>query len=111
MMQRLERMLEKMGGFYTVDDILSLIKEGRMQSFSNGLTWVVTQVHEFPRRKVVDIVFLIGDLKGAKELEADIDEFAKSIGATAVIATGRMGWLNRAFAGWRPHSCNFIKDL
>lgn len=111
MMEKLERMLKKTGGFYTVGDILSLIEEGRMQSFSDGHTWVVTQVHEFPQRKVVDIVFVVGDLRGAADLESKVDEFAKSVGATAITATGRMGWLKRSFAGWKPHSCNFIKEI
>ena len=41
---KLARVLERMGGLYTVQDILNLIAIGKMQSFTEGDSWAVTQI-------------------------------------------------------------------
>jgi len=105
----MERMLELHGGFYTFEDILDLIKQGRMQSFVKGDTWVITQVNEFPRKKVLEIVFVIGDLDTLHELEPELEAYRASISADMMMATGRLGWINKHFDGWKPISVNFIK--
>lgn len=102
-------MLEEHGGLYTVEDILALIGEGKMQSFAKGDTWVVTQVHEFPRKKVLDIVFVVGDMEDLHELEPQLEEFRVKIGADFMSATGRLGWLRKHFKGWKPYSVNFVR--
>ena len=109
MYRRLRKLLEYQGGFYTIEDILQLIQEGKMQSFAKGDTWVVTQVHEFPRKKVLDIVFVIGEITDLHELEPQLEAFKQEIGADAMTATGREGWLRRAFKGWKVHSVNLVK--
>jgi len=102
-------MLEEYGGFYTVEDILQLIQEGKMQSFAKGDTWVVTQVNEFPRKKVLDIVFVVGDMEDLHELEPQLEAFKQEIGAEMMTSMGRMGWLRKAFKGWEARSINFVK--
>lgn len=109
MYRRLRKLLEYQGGFYAVEDILQLIQEGKMQSFAKGDTWVVTQVHEFPRKKVLDIVFVLGEADDLRELEPQLEAFGQQIGADMMAATGRMGWLRKAFKGWKAHSVNFVK--
>lgn len=107
--KEMARVLEQQGGFYTIEDILDLIQEGRMQSFADQDTWVITQVHNFPRKKVLEIVFVIGDAEKLRELEPRIEEFRKEIQAEMMMATGRLGWLKKHFDGWKPISANFIK--
>ena len=51
-----------MGGLYTLNDILTAIAEGRMQSFVEGNSWVITQVMSFPRAKVLEVFAAVGDL-------------------------------------------------
>lgn len=109
MFARLRKLLEYQGGFYTVEDILQCIQVGTMQSFAQGDTWVVTQVHEFPRKKVLDIVFVLGERQDLHELEPQLEAFKQEIGADMMTATGRMGWLRSAFKGWEAHSVNFVK--
>lgn len=103
------KMLEAQGGFYTLEDVLSLILQGRMQSFAYKDTWVVTQVHEFPRKKVLDIVFVIGDEEGLHQLEPQLEEYKNLVGADMLSATGRPGWLRKTFPGWKAVSLNFVK--
>ncbi|QIG66097.1 acetyltransferase [Ochrobactrum phage vB_OspP_OH] len=111
MMKETEKLLKEMGGLYKFSDIIMAIREGKMQSFSLGRTWVVTQVHEFPRRKVVDIVFVIGDMEDVAQIEPEVEAFAHRIGATLLMANGRLGWLKRHFEGWKAVSCNFVREI
>lgn len=103
------RILAKQGGFYTFEDIVDAVILGRMQSFSLNDTWVVTQVIDFPRKKVLDIVFVIGELEDLIALEDKIEEFRREIQADMLIATGRLGWMRKHFKGWKPVSANFVK--
>lgn len=104
-----EEMLELQGGLYTFEDVLELINEGKFQSFVTNDTWLVTQVHQFPRKKVVDVVFVIGDMKDLPELEAQMLAFKDSIGADYLSATGRLGWKKNTLPGWKAVSMNFLK--
>lgn len=108
---QLDELLVRQGGLYTFDDVLACIDRGTMQSFAKGDTWAVTQIHIFPRRKVVDMVFVLGDMNDVKDLESEVIAFAKEIGATLLMATGRLGWLKSHFDGWHPVSANFVKEL
>lgn len=105
----MDRVLEQHGGFYTYEDILGLIETGRMQSFAEGDTWVVTQVHEFPRKKVLEIAFVIGNIEDLHKIEPKLEAFKKEIGADMLTATGRVGWSRRHFPGWEATSLNFVK--
>lgn len=106
-----EEMLLSSGGFYTVDDILRLVGEGKMQSFAHGDTWVLTQVHEFPRKKVVEISYVIGDMDAVLAIQERINEFAKEIGASLIIASGRPGWEAVKTDGWKKLSVNYVRDV
>jgi len=107
--KEMEDMLEKHGGLYTFDDILAAIESGRMQSFTDGETWVVTQVDEFPRKTVLSIVVVVGNLDALKKLEPSILKYADEVGADMVTATGRLGWLKHSFENWKAVSANFVR--
>ena len=41
--RKLARVLDRMGGLYTLHDILTAIAAGKMQSFAEGDTWAITK--------------------------------------------------------------------
>lgn len=108
---RVERMLKRYGGFYTFSDILRCIETGQMQSFTLGESWAVTQVLTFPRKTILNIVFVVGHLEELKLLSADLEFWAKERGIECGMANGRLGWIKKAFPGWKQVSATFIKDL
>jgi len=108
---KVERALGEFGNLYTFDDIMGLIESGKMQSFTHGDTWIVTQVNEFPRRKVVDIALVVGFIEEATKALPQIYTFARSIGADRVTAVGRDGWWKFAEPGWYRVGGYFAKDL
>jgi hypothetical protein len=111
MREKVERALHDFGDLYTFDDIMGFIETGKMQSFTAGDTWIVTQVNEFPRRKVLDICLVVGFLQEATEALPQIYAFARSIGANRVTAVGRDGWWKFAEPGWYRVGGYFAKDL
>jgi hypothetical protein len=101
---RLEKALDRMGGLYTLNDILRAISEGRMQSWVEGNSWVITQVAVYPRTRVLEVVAAVGDLRECRLLIGRVLEYAKEEGIGLVAAHGRRGWASDALKhGWaRP---------
>ena len=112
MKRKFDRMLEQCGGLYTIDDIEELIENGKMQSFVQGDTWIVTQVNEFPRRKVLEIVFVVGFISDAIQALPQMYAFADKIGATLIMASNaRDGWWTYAQPGWKRVGSIYAREM
>jgi hypothetical protein len=107
--ERLDKMLEATGGFYIFEDIVEMIHSGQMQSFADGDNWVVTQVHKFPRKTVLDIVLVIGEMDAVLAMEDKLVAYKEEVGADVIIATGRLGWSKTHPDNWKPVSVNFVR--
>lgn len=110
MKDRLDKMLEASGGLYIFEDIVELIHTGQMQSFADGDNWVVTQVNKFPRKTVLDIVLVIGDMEAVLAMEDRLVAYAAEVGAEIIVATGRLGWSKVHPTNWKPVSVNFVRQ-
>ena len=109
---KLARALKLAGDLYTVQDILAEIADSKMQSFVEGNTWAITEVHTFPNKKVLDITYVVGDLEDAEKLHDRVIEFAKSIDASLVRAFGRIGWEKHAINnGWLLAGQTYHKEI
>ena len=107
--QKLARVLDAMGGLYLVDDLLSAIAEDRMQSFSIGNSWAITQVNQFPRAKRLQIIAAVGDMGDMVALHDRILDYAADINAGLVSTLGRRGWMPQAREhGWRLKAKNYL---
>lgn len=107
--KKLARALDRMGGLFTVQDILNAIAENKMQSFVEGESWAVTQIAAFPRATVLEIVAVVGDLDELRPLHDRILAYAAEIGASLVQAYGREGWLEDAKQrGWRVKARSYL---
>ena len=110
--RRMTALLERMGGLYTFADILDKIASGKMQSFSKGNTWAVTEIHDYPRRRVLDILFVVGDMDDLEDLYKTVIDFASSVDASLVRAHGRVGWVKFTKKyDWRVVEQVYYKDL
>lgn len=108
----LSKALKRGGDLYTFDDIMEAIHTGDKQSFSHNQSWVVTEVHDFPRRRTLDVLLLVGDNDDFDVLHAKVMKFAEEVGATLVRAFGRSGWTKYAEAnGWKVVDTVYYKDL
>lgn len=108
----LERAVKMQGDLFNFDDLMALIESGEMQSFADNDTWAITSITEYPRRKVLDLLLVVGKLKPALELENRIIEFARSNGVTMMRASGRVGWLPFALErNWKVVATTYHKDI
>lgn len=98
LLPHIERALE--GGFDEMlsDDVLEQASEGLMQVWSVGTVAVcVTQVVEYPRKKVLVAAFC-GGTEGPQwwtDLDLTLETFAADNGCQEVRWIGRDGWLRR----------------
>ena len=108
--RKLARLLDRMGGVYLLDDILTAIHEGRMQSFVEGNSWAVTKIADFPRAHGTgSLIAYVGDLADVDNLHAKILAYAKEVNAGLLSTYGRLGWLREGSferLGWRLKSTN-----
>lgn len=112
MRAKFERALRMSGDLYTFDDIMDNILDGRMQSFVQGDTWIITQVNEFPRRKVVNILLVVGHIGDAIQALQQIHEFAQRIDATMIMAAlARDGWEAYKQPGWKCIGRVYTREL
>lgn len=94
--------LAEMGDTHSLDDIVDMINSGTMQSFVEGDTWVITQIIDFPRKRVLEVFLVVGDMSSALEIYNRVFAFAREEGCVLVRAFGRDGWQKWAAPrGWR----------
>ncbi len=111
MQRKMAKALSVGGDLYNLDDIEAELLSGDLQGHVEGNSWAITQVQKFPRRKVVNIMLVVGGISDAAKLEVKISEWAKSIGASMIIATGRDGWWAHRTPGWRMAGVMYSKEL
>jgi hypothetical protein len=108
-LKRLERALARMGGLFIVHDIISAVRAGRMQMFSEGDSIAVTQISLYPRAKVLDILLVVGKLEELRILHDRLLTFAAEVGASVIQAYGREGWIGDATKrGWKVKARSFV---
>lgn len=107
--KRLGRLLARMGGIYTVSDILAAIAEGKMQSFAEGDSWAITHVIQFPRARMLEILVAIGDLDECRILHDRILQYARDNDISLIQAYGRRGWIADARShGWKVRATSYL---
>jgi hypothetical protein len=102
--RKLARLLDRMGNVYLLDDILTAIAEGRMQSFVEGNSWAITKIADFPRARQLELIAYVGNLADLDALHAKILAYADEVNAGLISTYGRMGWLREGSyrrLGWR----------
>lgn len=111
--EHVEHILERCGGLYTFSDILDCIRSGKMQSHSVGESMCVTEVIDTPRKRVVNVILVVGHLREMPALDLRVTEWAKNeVQANIIIGHGRNGWQDFGKErGWRNVSAVYMKDL
>jgi hypothetical protein len=107
--RRLAKALDRMGGLYTLNDILTLVGKGAMQSFAHNNSWAITQICIYPRAKTLNVVVMAGDIEDYEALDRKLTDFATEMGIGLITAIGRKGW--RPFGekrGWKIKSTSYV---
>lgn len=105
----LELALERAGPTHRVEDVIARIKDGRAQLWDRGDGCIITEINDYPLRKVVNYWLIAGVLQECLALEPDINAWARSEGCTVATGSGRRGW-GRVSPGWKPWP-TWVKSL
>jgi len=111
MKDKMARALAIGGDLYSLDDIENHLIAGKLQGHVEGDTWAITQVHDWPQRRAVNILYVIGSMGDAIALEAKIEEWAENIGASLITAVGRDGWWDCRTPGWEKVGTLYSKEI
>lgn len=112
MRARFQKALDLGSNVYELEDIAAAVKSGAMQTFSNEDAFVVTQIGVFPRKKVLNILLLAGELDAVLALQPEIEAFGRQHGCELMTAMGRPGWQKiLPKLGWRHTASLFTWDL
>ena len=107
--EKLEKALARAGGLYELSDLLERIADGRMQAHVSRETVAVTEISVYPKRRVLTIILLAGDLADGEDLHRQVLDFARRVEVGAIVTQGRDGWARLAKDhGWDIVSKNII---
>jgi hypothetical protein len=112
MRDRFEKALALAGDVHSFQDILDDLKSGAKQAFWSDRAFVVTEIGVFPRKKILNLVYLAGEMDDVLALQPQIEAFGKEHGCSFMTAVGRPGWLRvLPQRGWRHTASVFMWPL
>jgi hypothetical protein len=88
----LEAALERSGGTHTLEDVVQSIQTGAMQFWPAPRGCAVTEVVNYPQKKVLHIFLAGGEMDQIIDMDSSAVEFAKMNGCTGMSIAGRKGW-------------------
>ncbi len=109
----IEAALARAGGTHGIEDVATLIAQGRAHFWAGRRCAVVTEFYDYPRLKACNYWLLGGDLKELLRLQPAIEAWARAQGCTRMLGGGpRRGW-ERVLAkmGFRPGWIIYFKEL
>ena len=108
----IEAALKHTGGTHTFDDIAAGCYLGKFRLLTDPEGCLVLEVHEFPRKRVLNVFLAGGRLTAGLSRLEDIDEVARELGASEITMTGRSGW-ERVLAehGWQKEHVTMKRVL
>lgn len=80
---------------YTSAYIYTSLKNGSMQLWAVPNGWWVTQIDEYPGKKVCTIMFAGGKYTNWLECGESLKDWARSIGCESIEIHGRKGWARK----------------
>jgi hypothetical protein len=111
MLKKLNKTLNMSGNLFDLNDIEIGLNNGDMQGHVEGDTWAITQIHRWPRRKAVDIMFLVGSMDNSLKLFLKVEDWAKEMGADLITTVSRDGWERLKVPGWKKIGNFYSKDI
>lgn len=92
--ERIKRLLVHTGGEWSLSDFMELINSHKLQLFNYQNSLVLTEVQQFPQKRILHIWGVEGDstLEHLPELVEFFKEVARTLECTELRCQGRKGW-------------------
>lgn len=97
-------------GMLTFDRLIEMVKEGSVGVFYSDIAIVVFETKNFNGKTFVNTILSGGELNGVMELQGNVEDMAKSIGAVGSMIIGRKGW-GRVFDGYKDVATIYFKEF
>ena len=108
----IEAALEYTGGTHDIIDIYEGLYKGTMQLWPAEKSCLVSEIINYPKKKVLNIFLGGGDLTEILSMHEDVIRWAKDQKCTALNMTGRFGWKKPlAKHGWKPMHSSYVKEI
>lgn len=108
----IEAALAYSGGTHTPQDVAEAIRAGTMQLWPAPKGCVVTEIVDFPRKRVCNVFLAAGEMAQVLDMRGDLAAWAKAQGCAALTAYGRKGWERVAARfGWTSPHVFLSKEL
>ena len=91
------------GGTHRMSDIEAGVEEGRFQLWVDTRMVGITEIIDFPLKRVLHVFLVGGDLEQIKNLHDDVWDWAVARGCSEMTLSGRPGWLKALRDGWEVH--------
>ena len=109
----LEAALEYADGTFNIIDVADGIAMGNMHIWPTEDAVAVTQIVNYPRKKVIHAFLVGGKLEGIMKLEKTVVRWAKSQKCHSLTLTGRSGWSKSLLTeiGYKSTSISMSKEI
>lgn len=108
--QFIENALRRGNSRHTLQDILDAVLSGKMQLWLSERACVVTSVGDYPRERVLSIMWAAGDLADIKNYLPDLKAWAREKGCQSIeVPNARKGW-SKVF-GWKETGVRLRGEL
>jgi|TARA_B100000497_G_C7403238_1_gene255252 hypothetical protein len=108
----IENALAYSGDTHNFDDVMLGILLGNFQFWPTDNSCMVTEIINYPRKKVFHVFLAGGSLNEIKAFHKPATEWAKAQGCSAMTLTGRPGW-EKALAseGWEYQFTTLKREI
>lgn len=109
----IEAALQHSGGTHSFEDIVAGVTVGVMQFWPGPNSAIVTEIQEYPQKRVLHYFLAGGNLAELQRMLPTIEAWGREHGCTMATLAGRMGW-QRTFLqheGWTARLVVMSKEL
>lgn len=107
-----EEALAHGGDTHSVEDMAELILSGRAQLWVQRDALIVTEIRDYPQKRVLRFWLATGDLEDCIALHRHIMEWGREKGCNLAIITGRRGWIKPLRSeGWTEAMSVLTQEL
>ena len=108
----IESALDKGGDTHSFLDVVEGVLSGHMQLWPGEEGCAVTEIVNYPNKKVLHVFLAAGDLKRITNMHEDAVEWGKSQGCNGMSLSGRSGWKKiLEKEGWKQQQVVLVKEF
>ena len=106
----LEAALYYSNGTHTIDDVLETVQRGDAQFWHYPDAAVVTEIMDYPQKRVLRYWLAGGNLKPLLKVEPSIRHWSQLWGCVGIEIIGRKGW-HKVLKGFKQTGIILAKDM